>query len=168
MAEGKSRPPTCQNLSKYLLFCAAVCHSHQVSSASDTNHRQPRQHLLLPSLLPLPPPPLPATAMTLLFRSPATAGLFGSSNTATYLRGPGASSVSVSSMALLPPPFHHPRPITTFPGRHYKLINLGLHSALRNKLFLIKLYQTYNDCSSFTQLGAIIHFGLESPETIQN
>ena len=152
MAEAKSRPPPRQNLSKYLLFCAAVCHSHQVSSASDTNHRQPRQHLLLPSLLPLPPPPLPATTMTLLFRSPATAGLFGSSNTAT-------------SMALLPP-FHHP--IMTFPGRHYKLINIGLQWG--TNFFSLSYIQ-------LTTTAAVLHlpihnleiyFILESSETIQN
>ena len=114
MASTKSRTnPPRQNLAKYLfIWCAAaaaVCSRfHPVSSASDgTNHRQPRQHLLLPSLL---PPPLPTTT-TLLFHNPA--GLFGRrSNPATYLRGhPGPS---FSSMAALPLPFHHP--IATHPG----------------------------------------------------
>ena len=101
MAKEKSRPPPPprQNLSKYLLFCFIVV----VIAASDTN-RQPRQHLLLPTLLP-----------PLLFRGPT--GLFGrSSNTATYLRGPSP----VPSMPLLLP-FHPPRTITTFPGLQWEL-----------------------------------------------
>ena len=121
MARSKSRTnPPRQNLAKYLfIWCAAaaVCSRfHPVSFASDdTNHRQPRQHLLLPSLL---PPPLPTTTTTLLFHNPA--GLFGRrSNPATYLRGhPGPT---FSSMAVLPLPFHHP--IATHPGLQLEVMH---------------------------------------------
>ena len=69
MAHAKSGPR--QNLAKYLLFWAAVCHCHQVVVAASSNmNRQPRQHLLLPSLLPLP-------ETTLLFRGVLQGGPTG-------------------------------------------------------------------------------------------